>query len=554
MLKLFFLIIVAIATSSFANSQEASQSKKQEVARTIKGALVTLINMQIQDREGRYSPEYDSCSDGDGCFNEKATIDKANHILLPSGGLFPKLQNNKGEWSSTIHFFGDKLRNKKTKMTYAVLDSNMFVTASTLYPLAFLNRKNSPLIEQMVSDAYNTIASYKRNGVYVFWAEKNDSTNKYRIVGPRNMIADSFKFLGFKYWPKLLPIMNRTTALTREHWLDYLIDKRINPIGAESGFNVTADNDDTSLAIISEKLFSNDIKQDEISYLVTQMSRYRDLNRRWEYPSDTWKKKNSGAFLTWMKDEALDPLASFDTKTGTIPYGVNNVDCVVNANVLFSLGLSSNKDADGYLEAADLAADVIENKSWPECGTYYPQNMMFPYSISRAYRDGNVKTERLEKVVGKLLLDIIKMQEQLGRKHSHMRGAFPGGFDEYSDLSTAMGLVTLLNIGEQKARSIGIQDRYNLAIEQSVDYLLSSRIREKPYAKKALLEAENHIHENFKWKAGTFFSSSDWSLAHWRSEPFTVAIVLEALSKYQLNWQQSSEPVSENMKKISVDL
>ena len=554
MKKIIFLTILCTPLNSMASSSESKELKRQEVARTIKGALVTLINMQIQDRPGRHSPEYDSCSVGDGCFNEKGTVDQVNHIFLPSGNLFPKLQNNMGEWSSTIHFFGDKLRDKKTRMTYAVLDSNMFVTASTLYPLAFFHYKNSSLTEQMVSKAYETIENYRRNGVYAFWEEKSDSTKKYRIVGPKNMIADSFKFLGFKFWPVLLPKLNRKKAMTRENWLDYLVDKNINPIGAESGFNVAGDNDDTSLAIISKSLFDDSTQETEIQKLVDEMSRYRDLDRRWEYPSDVWKKKNSGAFLTWMKDENLDARASFDTKTGTIPYGVNNVDCVVNANVLFSLGLTENKSTAGYLESTEVVADAIENKSWPECGTYYPQNMMFPYAISRAYRDGNVKTERLEKMMGKLLVDIIDMQERLSKKHPHMLGAFSGGFDEYADLSTGMGLVTLLNIGEEKARSLGILERYRTAVETAVDYLLKSRISQRPYAQAALLAARNPIQENFKWKAGTFFSASDWNLAHWRSEPYTVAIILEGFAKYQLGWQKNDKSLSEMIEKITVDL
>ena len=86
------------------------------------------------------------------------------------------------------------------------------------------------------------------------------------------------------------------------------------------------------LRCLSQSLFDDSTQETEIQKLVDEMSRYRDIDRRWEYPSDGWKKKNSGAFLTWLKDENLDARASFDTKTGTIPYGVNNVDCVVNAN------------------------------------------------------------------------------------------------------------------------------------------------------------------------------------------------------------------------------
>ena len=146
------------------------------------------------------------------------------------------------------------------------------------------------------------------------------------------------------------------------------------------------------------------------------------------------------------------------------------------------------------------------------------------------------------------------MQERLSKKHPHMLGAFSGGFDEYADLSTGMGLVTLLNIGEEKARSLGILERYRTAVETAVDYLLKSRISQRPYAQAALLAARNPIQENFKWKAGTFFSASDWNLAHWRSEPYTVAIILEGFAKYQLGWQKNDKSLSEMIEKITVDL
>ena len=248
------------------------------------------------------------------------------------------------------------------------------------------------------------------------------------------------------------------------------------------------------------------------------MSRYRDIDRRWEYPSDGWKKKNSGAFLTWLKDENLDARASFDTKTGTIPYGVNNVDCVVNANVLFSLGLTGNKSAAGYLESTEVVADAIENKSWPECGTYYPQNMMFPYAISRAYRDGNVKTERLEKMMGKLLVDIIDMQERL--KSAHAWG-FSGGFDEHGP-SLGMGLVTL-NIGEEKLVCL-VYRRYQTAVETAVDYLRLEL--SKTVCASALLAAKSH-YVGTLWKAGTF-SASDWNLVT-ESEPYLQRLSSKAL-------------------------
>ena len=56
MKKIIFLTILCTPLNSMASSSESKELKRQEVARTIKGALVTLINMQIQDRPGRHSP------------------------------------------------------------------------------------------------------------------------------------------------------------------------------------------------------------------------------------------------------------------------------------------------------------------------------------------------------------------------------------------------------------------------------------------------------------------------------------------------------------------
>jgi len=61
---------------------------------------------------------------------------------------------------------------------------------------------------------------------------------------------------------------------------------------------------------------------------------FRDLGRSGEDGHDAWKGKDSGAFLTWLKEEN-DPTFSRPGK-GVTPRAVNNVDCVVNANALLA--------------------------------------------------------------------------------------------------------------------------------------------------------------------------------------------------------------------------
>jgi hypothetical protein len=42
--------------------------------------------------------------------------------------------------------------------------------------------------------------------------------------------------------------------------------------------------------------------------------------------------------------------------------------------------------------------------------------------------------------------------------------------------------------------------------------------------------------------SGLFFAASFWDLAHWRSQSFTVAMVLEALTKYALAYDLDDSP------------
>jgi len=43
--------------------------------------------------------------------------------------------------------------------------------------------------------------------------------------------------------------------------------------------------------------------------------------------------------------------------------------------------------------------------------------------------------------------------------------------------------------------------------------------------------------------SGLFFAASFWDLAHWRSQAFTVAIALEALTKYALAYDLDLAPM-----------
>lgn len=128
----------------------------------------------------------------------------------------------------------------------------------------------------------------------------------------------------------------------------------------------------------------------------------------------------------------------------------------------------------------------------------------------------------------KLLHDLLDQQETFGRSHPLKQGAFPGGEDPTEALSTALGLTALLNLGENTARALGEEDRYQQACDRAAAYLL--RI------------ARRHPRGGVSWESGLFFSSSFKDLAHWRSEAFSTAVAMEALAKYALHYEREKGP------------
>ena len=112
-----------------------------------------------------------------------------------------------------------------------------------------------------------------------------------------------------------------------------------------------------------------------------------DINRRKVHPSEFWKQKDSGAFLTWIEED------SSPGKTSRIIGGVNDVDCVVNLNVLEALGISEqNKEMhESVLQAKENSCKMINkvmfegiNGSIRRCSVYYQRPSQVLHSYSRA--------------------------------------------------------------------------------------------------------------------------------------------------------------------------
>ncbi|PKK88750.1 MAG: hypothetical protein CVV64_17265 [Candidatus Wallbacteria bacterium HGW-Wallbacteria-1] len=522
-----------------------------DLAETIIGALVTLDDTQIRDRVGRNAALVDSTEQGDGAkgmISVKIPFFR-QALKLPVPSVI-KMKNRLGEWASTIHFMPTKMGIKGMNPV-AVLDSNLFMTAFVTYPLYLFREpaidSSNRRIAAMRDLAVQNIESYRRDDAFNFWALIQGTYTEDLRSGPFNIPVKFLEALAKAYinprLAKVWAMVTRKMDAPPADWVERCLSDE-NPTRADALFNIPNDSDDTSTAVAIQKLY---VECDESSPEVLRqvrvdmnaldiITRYRDVNRTAEDGRDSWKGKNSGAYLTWLLSES-QPTFSQPEK-GVIPLGVNNVDCVVNANVLFSLSANNMTNAPGYMECIKLCAKAIELRAWPGAGLYYPQEIIFPYSVTRAWRDGGMADKIdpeslviMKRAMKKLLADLIIMQEK--------SGAFPGGEDKSDHLSTALALTSMLNIGRDLAVEAGLETQFGQAVEKAVSYLLKKRIKHKVCFDDTLgvsIDSRGRLEKPkaYTWESGLFFAASFWDLAHWRSRAFTVSMVLEALSKYAL--------------------
>jgi len=535
------------ATARAAGAQALPATTEERLAddavkTAIMGALLFLDDTQIRQRRGLHDPRFDACS-GDGCLPLVPGTGQALPLPLPF------TNNQKGEWANFIHIFPDALspHNGENESIIQIQDSNMFMTTAITYPLYLFDESGLPETQRAVTDvrrqAVTSIRGYEHDHTFTFWPRLAGSSSDKDRVGPLNipMKAGSLQ--------NIFPSRRKTTNDHYNSWSTDLFNPTINPYGVDALANIPADADDTALAASTLELaahFDGDVRPS--TALSEELLRWRDLGRTMDDGRDSWKGKDSAGFLTWLKEENVPREERFMTpESGVIPLGVNNVDCVVNANALLSLGLQGLGESAAVTDVGVLMAKAVEQHSWPECGLYYPQRMIFPYSLTRAYRDGGIRTPAMASAMRRLLFDLLREQRDLAAMNPKHSGAFSGGADPTYDLSTGLALVSLLNIGADIAAGAGVLNEYQSAIASAVAYLTvhQERVQIK-FGTTFNRENDrflfpNHGDKARKWDSGVFFSASNWKLAQWRSDAYTAAIVLEALAKYALAYDQSDE-------------
>jgi len=178
-------------------------------------------------------------------------------------------------------------------------------------------------------------------------------------------------------------------------------------------------------------------------------------------------RNGRGVFYTWLGEEPER----------------NNVDCAVNANVLFYFG-RDDPDVCAYINDAIISGD--------NCSVYYPGRLSLFYMVSRALKNNVTCFDRSRDAIIRTTL-----------AQRMVDGSFGG------DLETALALNVLLDLGYNGEEvDLGVK---NLVERQATDG---------------------------SWRRGVFFIDSDHASSsaptrYFGSEELTTGFAIEALKKYK---------------------
>ena len=418
-----------------------------------------------------------------------------------------------GEWqtymSLRLPFF--YLGNRKE-----IEDSNCFAVASIHNSLAgiyltFPEYKNIPALLDL---SFDKVMSYKNGDKFNFW----------NLLPPTRKLKKD-DTLGKQ------PLVRRPTNYKLRAKYIY------------KAANVVEDAVDTGLGYIAMALRKKYKKETSdsshadydkgIKTIAPIFDTYRDSkrhNRHW-YNYLNGNDHETGAYLTWLANEyqfkhwnilkVIGHNATFYLPFSEcyphpykpyLPYGSNDVDAVVNANVLSALSHYGELNGEGVESAITFIEKKSKRKKYDRVGMYYPNRYQFPYAVCKAYASG---VPQLKVSTGYLLSYLKDTQNEDGswsaRKVVNKKDRLQ---------STAYALNALIYIGNFE------QNNTIKPIENAIKYILDNSIND-----------EQGVH----WKGGVFFSGGTVvrNILCWKSDAYTTVIILAAFANYRKYLEQN---------------
>lgn len=418
-----------------------------------------------------------------------------------------------GEWPNYMCLQkGFFLLGKRKKID----DSNCFAVASIHNTLAkiYLENPSYNQILPMLDLAFPRIISFQNGERFNFWNLLPPNRDLRKGADLNNQ-----------------PLIRRPTSYK-------LKSRYIN-----NAANVTEDADDTALGYgaialrkkIKGKNFIADSLLPANNNITHIFEQYRDTNRnnRHWYNYLNGNDHETGAYLTWLDEEYQFKKWNIIKVTGHnatfflpfsecyphpykpyIPYGSNDLDGVVNANVLSALALWNHSKSSGMQSSVKYLEKKSYKRKYDRVGIYYPNRFHFAYAVSEAYSSGVIELEN----------SLMPLQEYILEKQDK-----DGGWSSRRKInkkdrlqSTAYAINALLNMPD----NMYSESNY-LAVENGIQFLL-----------KNMKETENGIF----WDGGVFFSGGTVvrNALVWKSDAYTTSIIIHSLVKYRNLTQKKS--------------
>jgi len=411
-----------------------------------------------------------------------------------------ELKEYRGEWPAYMDMgrFFTLLALPKKKYR----DSNCFTLAGIFNTLAEIYLRDTSLskIKPMLQMAYPELLTYSTGNRFNFW----------KLLPPNKSLMKLEK-------PVIKPNVRRPTTFC-------LKSKLIN-----NAANVENDADDASTANLSSLYYSKIFPDSIYRPLAGNelFDCYLDFNRKNRHWYNSYMKfpKNTKAYLTWHGQEKqfkrlplLNNIGNsllFPTRFSIcfprafqtyIPWGTNDVDAVVNANILYYQTIKGDaKNGVGYEGAKYLITYMTNRKRWSKAGHYYSNTYHFHYAVSKVLVAGDTSFMNVAK---QMVKHIVSTQKKDGsfesRKRLNKRDVLQ---------STVYALNAMLNF---KKSGVDVPDIF---IIKSIDYLLGKKIT-----------VNNQTH----WEGGVYFSGGTVirNTLYYKSDAFTSALIAQAFQKY----------------------
>lgn len=402
-----------------------------------------------------------------------------------------------GEWPVDMHlttpyfFIGKKQKAQ---------DSNCFTVSAIHNALAeiYLLDTNRKELLNTLKMAYDDIRDYNEDNLYNFW-KKLPPTRKLKL---------------FKE-PNPQPLVHRPTNFN-------LHSRFINNTG-----NVPEDADDTSLGNLAS-FYNNrifDSKNELASY--HRFDEFLDVerkNRNW-FNVLFHRDGNSGAYMTWLYPEheynrwnilktAINTLLIFVPGSSArpeayepwVPFGANDVDVVVNANVLAYLAKTRQLEkSKGRSDAIKLIENRLRKKFWYNNSVYYPNQFHIHFTVAKAFASG-VEELRVSSEI--ILKDIVEKQNKDGSFQSQ---SYINHFDRVQSTTNALSAMI-----DCKSKGLPVSEQ---AMQKAISYILSQK------------KVKN---DQIHWEAGVYFSGGTLlrNILFWKSEAYTTVAVANCFQRY----------------------